>query len=107
MFLGIKAKAQNSPDLMNYSKYDMLWFLGLALSFIGIFLLMFRSKHILVIALTLVYSITWLFVLFIFNPLFYSGLVLTFCVWLTYMFSARKVSRSDDSTYFVRKKYNW
>mgnify|MGYP000865254592 FL=1 len=107
MFLGIKAKAQNDPDLINYSKYDILWFVGIILSFLGVFLLMFRSKHITIVCLSLIYSIIWLFVLFIFNPLTYVSLVLCLFVWITYMFSGKVSSKKDDSTYFVRKKNNW
>lgn len=107
MFLGIQAKAQNNADLINYSRYDVLWFVGIILSLLGIIFLMFRSKHIIVVCLSLVYSITWLFVLFILNPLSYFSLGLCLCVWLTYMFSGNKSSKKDDNTYFLRKKNNW
>jgi len=107
MFLGIKAKAQNTTDLANYTRYDIFWFFGIILSFLGIFFLMFRSKHFLVISLVVIYSITWTFVLFILSPFSYAGLILCFCVWITYLFSARKVSSKDESAYFIRKKNNW
>jgi len=107
MFLGIQAKAQNNVDLINYSKYDVLWFTGVILSLLGIFFLMFRSKHVLIVFLSLTYSVLWLFVLFIFNPLSYVSLVLCLCVWITYIFSGNRSSKKDDSTYFLRKKNNW
>jgi len=107
MFLGIKAKAQDNADLLNYTRYDILWFLGTTLSFLGIVFLMFRSKHFFIISLVLAYSTIWIFVLFILNPLSYTALVLSLFVWLTYMLSGRKSSKKDDNTYFLRKKNNW
>jgi hypothetical protein len=69
MLIGIKLRAEAGPGEPFSSKNDILWFLGIFLSFCGIVVLLFISKTIQSELVVMVYGVIWLLTLFIADPI--------------------------------------
>lgn len=68
MMMGIKACAENGADARYSSISDLLWFCGVVLSALGIIVMIFLDRSWRGNTLSSVYSLTWLWVLLVFNP---------------------------------------
>lgn len=68
MLMGIKARAEAGPGIPFSSTADMLWLMGICLSPIGIIGLSIVNRQTKVTLLTISYSLLWLWVLFILDP---------------------------------------
>lgn len=69
MLIGIKSRSEAGPGKAFSSTNDILWFLGILLSFCGIVVLFFTSKTILSESVVAVYSVIWLLTLFVADPI--------------------------------------
>jgi hypothetical protein len=76
MLMGIKARAEVGPGVQLSSIWDMLWFLGIILSGIGIAVMVFVGRGIKSVLLPAIYGATWLWPLLIFHPQPLTGLPL-------------------------------
>jgi hypothetical protein len=77
MLIGIKARAEAGPGKPFSSTKDIMWFLGICLSFLSIIVLLTFNNSIKVESLTTLYAILWLLTLFIFDPIpMYSMILL-------------------------------
>jgi hypothetical protein len=78
MLIGIKARSEVGPGEPFSSTNDILWFLGIFLSFCGIVVLLFTSKTIQSESVVVLYSVIWLLILFIADPIpiYYTALLL-------------------------------
>lgn len=83
MLMGMKAAAEADKGGGISEVSDYLWFLGVLLSAVVIFLMAFISRGILVTLLTTVYGIVWLWPLLIFDPTPLYGMVLLAIAGLT------------------------
>lgn len=68
MLIGIKARAEAGPGMPFSSTSDILWFLGICLSLIDIIGLLFASPQLRVRLFAMLYSVVWLWALFILDP---------------------------------------
>jgi len=68
MLIGIKSRAEAGPGMPFSAIADIMWFLGICLSLIDIIVLLIVSSQLRVRLFAMVYSIVWLWVLFIFDP---------------------------------------
>jgi hypothetical protein len=68
MLTGIKDRAEAGPGMPFSSTADIMWFLGICLSLIGILGLLIVDQRLTVIFPAMLYSVLWLWVLFIPDP---------------------------------------
>jgi hypothetical protein len=68
MLIGIKSRSEVGPGELFSATTDILWFLGIFLSFFGIVVLLFTCKTIQSEAVVVLYSVVLLLMLFIANP---------------------------------------
>ena len=68
MLIGIKSRSEVGPGEPFSSTTDILWFLGIFLSFFGIVVLLFTSTTFQSEAIVVLYSVGLLLILFIANP---------------------------------------
>jgi hypothetical protein len=82
MLIGIKSRSEVGPGEPFSSTNDILWFLGICLSFCGIAALLFTSKTIQSESVVVLYSVIWLLMLFIADPIpvYYMALLLTLVI---------------------------
>jgi hypothetical protein len=92
MLIGIKARAEAGPGKPFSSTKDIMWFLGICLSFLSIIVLLTFCNSIKVELLTILYAILWLLTLFIFDPIpMYSVPLLIILIFnLAWFFKKRK-----------------
>ena len=92
MLIGIKDRAESGPGKPFSSTKDIMWFLGICLSFISIIVLLAFNNSIKIELLTILYVILWLLTLFIFDPIpMYSmTLLAVLIINLTWFFKKRK-----------------
>ncbi len=83
MLMGIKARAEAGSGAQPSSTSDILWFFGVFLSGIGIFLMVFMGRGIQCVLLPVIYGIIWLWPLLIFDPQPIYGMILLFVVAVT------------------------
>ena len=83
MLMGIKARAEAGSGVQLSSISDILWFSGVFLSGIGIFLMVFMSRGIRSVLLSVIYGIIWLWPLLIFDPQPIYSIILLFVVAVT------------------------
>lgn len=69
MLIGIKSRSEAGPGEPLSSTNDILWFLGILLSFCGIVVFLFTSKTIQSESVAIVYSVIWLLILFVVDPI--------------------------------------
>ena len=69
MLMGIKARAEAGPGMPFSSTAEIMWFIGICLSPISIFGLLILDRGLKVGLLTIFYSILWLWMLFILDPI--------------------------------------
>jgi predicted secreted protein len=69
MLIGIKSRSEAGPGEPFSSTNDILWFLGVLLSFCGIVALLLNSKTIQSESVVVIYSMIWLLVLFVADPI--------------------------------------
>jgi hypothetical protein len=91
MLMGIKARAEAGAGLPFSSTADILWFAGICFSPIGIIGLLMNNQGVRVRLLATLYSILWLGVLFILDPIpsFSMILLLVVVINLGWLFKAR------------------
>jgi hypothetical protein len=75
MMIGFKA--QFEPDIQPSYIGDIFWFIGLILSFFGIFVLVFIFRGIQSVLLPGIFGVFWLFVLLVFDPLPQYSIILS------------------------------
>lgn len=68
MLMGIKARAEAGSGVQLSSTSDILWFIGVFLAGIGIFLMVLMSGSIQRVLLSTIYGIIWLWPLLVFDP---------------------------------------
>ena len=92
MLIGIKARAEAGPGKPFSPAKDIMWFLGICLSFLSIIVLLTINNSIKVESLTILYAILWLLTLFIFDPIpIYSMTLLVILIFnLAWFFKKRK-----------------
>ena len=78
MLIGIKSRSEVGPGEPLSSTNDILWFLGIFLSFCGIVVLLFTSKAIQSKSVVVFYSVIWLLILFIADPIPIYSITLIF-----------------------------
>ncbi len=78
MLIGIKSRSEVGPGEPFSSINDILWFLGIVFSFCGIVVLLLTSKTIQSESLVVLFSVIWLLILFITDPIpiYYLALLL-------------------------------
>lgn len=69
MLIGIKKRSEAGPGEPFSSTADILWFLGISLSFCGIVVLLFTGTTIQSESIVVLYSVIWLLILFIADPI--------------------------------------
>jgi hypothetical protein len=69
MLIGIKSRSEAGPGEPFSSITDISWFLGIFLSFFGIVVLLFTSKTIQSDLVVVSFSVIWLLILFIADPI--------------------------------------
>ena len=69
MLLGIKERAEGKKNLYLSATAEILWFTGLALSALGIFVLIIRFKGPQSILIPAGCGILWMLTVFVFNPI--------------------------------------
>ena len=91
MLIGIKARAEAGPGPPFSSTADILWFAGICLSPIGIIGLLMVNQGVRVGLLAALYSILWLGILFILDPIpaYSMALLLAVVVTLGRLFKTR------------------
>ena len=92
MLMGIKARAEAGPGKPFSSTKDIMWFLGICLSFLSIIVLLTLNNGIKVESFTILYAILWLLTLFILDPIpMYSMILLIILIVnLVWFFNKRK-----------------
>jgi hypothetical protein len=92
MLIGIKARAEAGPGMPMSSTADIIWFLGIFLSLIGIIGLLIVTESPKVRLLTILYGILWLWILFIPDPIptYSMILFLVLMVNFAWLFKTRK-----------------
>ncbi len=103
MFLGIKSVAERHDNSRLSTMYDILWFLGIILSALGIVILIFKSKNILEVLLCTIFSTLWFYSLLIFDPLFISSTILSLFVFIT----LKVFSRSNPNQQSRCREYGY
>lgn len=93
MLMGIKARAEAGPGMPFSSTADILWFMGICLSLISIIGLLLVNQQLKVGLLTLLYSILWLWVLFILDPVPTYSMVLFIVLMLNFGWLFKKRTR--------------
>lgn len=68
MLIGIKSRSEAGPGKPFSSTNDILWFLGILLSFCGIVVFLFTSRTIKSGLVVVLYSVIWLLALFVADP---------------------------------------
>ncbi|MEW6262830.1 MAG: hypothetical protein AB1641_07110 [Thermodesulfobacteriota bacterium] len=69
MLMGIKARAEAGPGMEFSSTYDIMWLTGICLSLISTIGLLIIDRQLKVTLLAILYSILWLWILFILDPI--------------------------------------
>jgi hypothetical protein len=92
MLIGIKARAEAGRGRPFSSTADIMWFIGICLSRIGIIGLLIVNQSLKVGLLAALYSILWLWILFILDPVpTYSMLLfIILIIHLGWLFKTRK-----------------
>jgi len=91
MLIGIKARAEAGPGRPFSSTKDVMWFLGICLSFLSIIVLLTFNNSIKVESLTILYAILWLLTLFVFDPIpMYSMILLIILIFNLAWFYKKK-----------------
>lgn len=80
MLMGIKARAEAGSGVQLSSTSDNLWFSGVFLSGIGIFLMVLIGRGMQRVLLSVIYGIIWLWPLLIFDPKPIYSMILLFVV---------------------------
>ncbi|MBI5590221.1 MAG: hypothetical protein HY881_07040 [Deltaproteobacteria bacterium] len=83
MLMGIKARSEAGSGVQLSSTSDILWFLGVFLSGVGIFLMVLMGRGIQRVLLLAIYGIIWLWPLLIFDPQPIYSMILLFVVAVT------------------------
>lgn len=83
MLMGIKARAEAGSRVKLSSTSDILWFLGVFLSGIGILMTIFMGRGIQFLLLSVIYGVAWLWPLLIFDPKPMYSMILLFIVAVT------------------------
>ncbi len=78
MLIGIKSRSEAGPGEPFSSTNDIIWFFAIFLSFCGIIALLFISKTIQSESVVVFYSVIWLLILFIADPIPIYSLTLLF-----------------------------
>lgn len=76
MLAGIKSRSEVGPGEPFSSTNDILWFIGIILSFCGIVVLLFTSKTIQSQSAVVLFSVIWLLILFLVDPIPIYGMAL-------------------------------
>ncbi|MCP4119917.1 MAG: hypothetical protein GY737_31885 [Desulfobacteraceae bacterium] len=76
MMMGIKARVEGGAGTRLSSTLDVLWFLGIVLSPMGIAAMVFIGRGVQRVLLPATYGIVWLWVFFVFPPQPIYGLIL-------------------------------
>ncbi|MGL1932231.1 MAG: hypothetical protein OCC45_10775 [Desulfotalea sp.] len=92
MLIGIKARAEAGPGKPFSSTKDIMWFLGICLSYLSIIVLLTFNNSIKVESLTILYVIIWLLTFFIFDliPMYSVSLLIILIFNLVWFFKKRK-----------------
>ena len=69
MLIGIKKRSETGPGEPFSSIPDILWFLGIAISFCGVVVLLFAGTTIRSESVVVLYSVIWLLILIIADPI--------------------------------------
>ena len=77
MLMGIKARSEAGPGMPFSSTADIVWFMGMCLSPIGIIGLIMVNQQLKVIFFAILYSILWLWILFVLDPVPIYSVVLS------------------------------
>ncbi len=83
MLMGIKARVEAGAGAKLSSTEDVLWFLGIVLSALGIAILVFIGRSIQGVLLSAIFGVLWLWPLFVFDPQPIYSFVLLLMVVLT------------------------
>lgn len=83
MLMGIKARAEAGSGVKLSSTLDILWLLGVALSGIGIFIIVLMGRGIQCVLLPVIYGIIWLWPLLVSEPKPIYSMILLFIVAVT------------------------
>lgn len=89
MLIGIKSRSEVGAGEPFSSTTDILWFLGIFLSFFGIIVLLFTSKTIQSEAVVVFYSVVLLLVLFIADPVPVYSITLLFILFFNILWQRR------------------
>jgi len=92
MMMGMKECAERDDVVHHSSVPEILWFTGIILSLCGIILMIFLERNVISFSLAIAYSITWLWILLIFNPhpLFSNLQLLTVLLTITWIIARKK-----------------
>lgn len=105
MMLGIKAKSENDSI---WEGIDLIWLFSIVSSAIGIFLMIFKFRNVMSIFVSIILSNIWLYCLLVFNPLWYSSLILLFSVCSLYFYYNAcncRVSKKDLGEFKSRRVF--
>jgi hypothetical protein len=69
MLIGIKKRSETGPGEPFSSTTDILWFLGVAISFCGVVVLLFAGTTIRSELVVVLYGVIWLLILFVADPI--------------------------------------
>ena len=69
MLIGIKKRSETGPGEPFSSTTDILWFLGIAISFCGVVVLLFAGTTIRSELVVVLYGVIWLLILFVADPI--------------------------------------
>ena len=99
MLIGIKARSEAGPGIPFSSTADVMWFVGICLSLISIIGLLIASSRRRAGLLAMLYSILWLWVLFILDPVATYGMVLFMILMIHsgWLFKTRSRSASEQA----------
>jgi hypothetical protein len=94
MLIGIKARAEAGPGMPLSSTADILWFIGICLSMISIIGLLIITRRLKVELLTILYSILWLWILFILDPIPTYSMILCLASMINFVWLFKSRTRS-------------
>ena len=99
MMEGIKSRSEVGPGEPFSATNDILWFIGIILSFCGIVVLLFTSKTIQSQSAVVLFSVIWLLILFLADPIPIYGWALLLVLIISISFENKNKIRMKKPTY--------